>query len=174
MSARSFRASAANKCRMESTSGISAQRPRCSPATISGTQATNSSSSTLASFRSGRIEATVNKLWTGSEKTRVVQQSTLANAPCGGNATPSSCQGSSSRTQRRDPDGAALRQRGEQMQDERINVWAEIRDQEQSAGEGGQRPVMQARQTGEELTWSPQPPNFPPGWYRLGAGAYGQ
>ena len=64
--------------------------------------------------------------------------------------------------------------RGEQMQDQGINVWAEIRDQEQSAGEGGQRPVMQARQTGEELTWSPQPPNFPPGWYRLGAGAYGQ
>lgn len=33
----------------ESTSDISAQRPTCSPATISGSQATNSSSSTLAS-----------------------------------------------------------------------------------------------------------------------------
>ena len=76
--ARSFRASAANKCGMkESTSDISAQRPTCSPGTISGSQATNSSSSTLASFRSGVTKPSVNKLWTGSEKTRAVQQSTL-------------------------------------------------------------------------------------------------
>jgi hypothetical protein len=109
--ARSFRASAANKCGMkESTSDISAQRPTCSPATISGSQATNSSSSTLASFRSGVSKTSVNKLWTGSEKTPLSSKALWYQChECAvrQNATPLSCQDSSSRTQRHDPDGAA-------------------------------------------------------------------
>ena len=94
----------------ESTSDISAQRPTCSPATISGSQATNSSSSTLASFRSGVSKTSVNKLWTGSEKTPLSSKALWYQChECAvrRNATPLSCQDSSSRTQRHDPDGAA-------------------------------------------------------------------